>query len=150
MMQDKEKEGLRRRIHFLEKHNQWFERCESAWCNPDPSNNPALGIGPFGIVQDFRQEAETVSSYVNTTICGGALASGNYATEAEDIVERYRLDYKTFSEPSETWEWDRQRHIQICQSAKKLIEELSAAESQITLLQAELDRYKLMAEVLGL
>lgn len=38
-----EREGLRWRIHFLEHHNQWFERCESAWCNPSADNHPAVG-----------------------------------------------------------------------------------------------------------
>lgn len=33
---------LRRRVHFAERHNQHFERCESAWCNPSPYENPAL------------------------------------------------------------------------------------------------------------
>jgi hypothetical protein len=32
---------LRRRIHFVEKHNQYFQRCESAWCNPSADNDPA-------------------------------------------------------------------------------------------------------------
>lgn len=32
---------LRRRIHFVEKHNQIFERCESAWCHPSSDNDPA-------------------------------------------------------------------------------------------------------------
>jgi hypothetical protein len=32
---------LRKRIHFLEKHNQFFERCESGWCNPSNSSDPA-------------------------------------------------------------------------------------------------------------
>lgn len=32
---------LRRRIHLIERHNQHFERCESAWCQPDPTNDPA-------------------------------------------------------------------------------------------------------------
>jgi hypothetical protein len=32
---------LRRRVHFIEGHNQQFERCESAWCHPDPTNDPA-------------------------------------------------------------------------------------------------------------
>lgn len=34
--------GLRKRIHFLEGHNQFFERCESAWCHPSSDNFPAL------------------------------------------------------------------------------------------------------------
>jgi hypothetical protein len=33
-------DGLRRRIHQLEKHNQHFERCESSWCNPSPGEPP--------------------------------------------------------------------------------------------------------------
>lgn len=32
---------LRRRIHMAEKHNQMFERCESAWCRPSADNDPA-------------------------------------------------------------------------------------------------------------
>ena len=45
--------GLRRRVHMLEAHNQHFERCESAWCNPGPDNDPASELGkpdkwPFG------------------------------------------------------------------------------------------------------
>ena len=32
---------LRRRIHLAEKHNQHFERCESAWCHPSADNDPA-------------------------------------------------------------------------------------------------------------
>jgi hypothetical protein len=35
---------LRRRIHQIERHNQFFERCESAWCNPVAGNDPAAGI----------------------------------------------------------------------------------------------------------
>lgn len=38
-----ENDGLRRRIHIIEHHNQWFERCESGWCNPSADCNPALG-----------------------------------------------------------------------------------------------------------
>src|SRR5262249_20693906 len=34
-------EALRRRIHQREGQNQWFERCESAWCHPSPDNDPA-------------------------------------------------------------------------------------------------------------
>jgi uncharacterized protein (DUF3084 family) len=37
--------GMRRRIHNIEQHNQWQERCESAWCNPDEKSNPALETG---------------------------------------------------------------------------------------------------------
>lgn len=37
-----ENAGLRRKIHQLEQHNQWFERCESAWCNTAGDSNPAL------------------------------------------------------------------------------------------------------------
>jgi hypothetical protein len=33
---------LRRRIHFLEGHNQSFFRCESGWCNPGEDADPAL------------------------------------------------------------------------------------------------------------
>jgi len=44
-----EMKGLRKRIHQLEGHNQWFERCESGWCNPSPSCNPALGIYGKGL-----------------------------------------------------------------------------------------------------
>lgn len=36
--------GLRKLIHHLERHNQWFERCESGWCNPSDDWNPANGI----------------------------------------------------------------------------------------------------------
>lgn len=36
--------GLRKRIHFLERHNQYFERCESAWCHPTEKDNPAIGV----------------------------------------------------------------------------------------------------------
>ena len=47
--------GLRRRIHMLECHNQHFERCESAWCNPADDANPALEMGrpevwPYGLL----------------------------------------------------------------------------------------------------
>lgn len=38
---DKQNSELRRRIHLAEKHNQHFERCESAWCNPSADNDPA-------------------------------------------------------------------------------------------------------------
>lgn len=43
-LRDLEILGLRRRIHMLEGHNQWFERCESAWCNPSVGqfNSPAI------------------------------------------------------------------------------------------------------------
>jgi hypothetical protein len=36
--------GLRFRIHNLERHNQYFFRCESAWCHPADKQfqNPAL------------------------------------------------------------------------------------------------------------
>lgn len=32
--------NLRKKIHLTERHNQWFERCESAWCNPSADNDP--------------------------------------------------------------------------------------------------------------
>jgi hypothetical protein len=32
---------LRRRIHSIEKHNQVFDRCESAWCHPSSDNDPS-------------------------------------------------------------------------------------------------------------
>lgn len=38
----RESAGLRRRVHYIEGHNQYFERCESAWCNPASDSNPAL------------------------------------------------------------------------------------------------------------
>ena len=34
--------GLKRRVHFLERHNQKFDRCESGWCNPTPDCDPAM------------------------------------------------------------------------------------------------------------
>lgn len=33
--------ALRRRIHYVEGHNQYFFRCESGWCNPDEKCDPA-------------------------------------------------------------------------------------------------------------
>jgi hypothetical protein len=33
--------GLRRRLHQSERHNQYFFRCESAWCHPSVDNDPA-------------------------------------------------------------------------------------------------------------
>lgn len=38
---------LRRRIHFAERHNQMFERCESAWCQPGPDDDPAREAASF-------------------------------------------------------------------------------------------------------
>jgi hypothetical protein len=38
---NRQQSELRRRIHFAEKHNQHFERCESAWCHPSADNDPA-------------------------------------------------------------------------------------------------------------
>jgi len=37
-----ENTGLRKRIHDIEGHNQYFFRCESAWCHPSEGTNPAL------------------------------------------------------------------------------------------------------------
>ena len=37
--------GLRKRVHLIEGHNQWFERCESAWCNPGSDSDPATETG---------------------------------------------------------------------------------------------------------
>ena len=36
--------GLRKYVHHKEKHNQYFFRCESGWCNPstDQFGNPAM------------------------------------------------------------------------------------------------------------
>ena len=45
---DDELEGLRKRIHFLEQHNQYFFRCESSWCHPTETDNPALVFGIEG------------------------------------------------------------------------------------------------------
>lgn len=39
--------NLRKRIHNSEQHNQYFERCESAWCNPSQDNDPAAD-NPLG------------------------------------------------------------------------------------------------------
>jgi hypothetical protein len=36
--------NLRRRIHNIEQHNQYFFRCESAWCNPSDDNDPSKRI----------------------------------------------------------------------------------------------------------
>ena len=36
--------GLRRRLHFVERHIKDFEKCESLWCNPEPGNNPAMSF----------------------------------------------------------------------------------------------------------
>ena len=54
-----EMQGLRQRIHFLERHNQWFERCESAWCHPSKDNNPAIGFtaGLGYLEEDARARA---------------------------------------------------------------------------------------------
>jgi hypothetical protein len=51
--------ALRRKIHIVEGHNQWFERCESAFCHPDERafGNPALTAFKEAIV--FRTEAES-------------------------------------------------------------------------------------------
>lgn len=57
---------LRKRIHALELHNQWFERCESAWCNPSPDNDPSFL--PHGdrakmpeVIRDRKRMAEAAS-----------------------------------------------------------------------------------------
>jgi hypothetical protein len=36
--------GLRRRVHFIERHIEEFEKCESLWCNPVLGNNPAISF----------------------------------------------------------------------------------------------------------
>lgn len=66
----KEMIALRKRIHVLEGHNQYFERCESAWCNPTEKDNPALGT-LNGLVFDekarsMRQDLQDILSNVNT------------------------------------------------------------------------------------
>lgn len=58
----KELEGrdkiLRLRIHAAERHNQFFERCESPWCNPTAQSDPASQ--PHGdrhaVLAGFRRE----------------------------------------------------------------------------------------------
>ena len=50
---DRETQGLRMRIHCLERHNQHFFRCESAWCHPSKDNNPAM---EFGLNPDIAQK----------------------------------------------------------------------------------------------
>ena len=52
--------NLRKRIHMLEKHNQWFERCESAWCNPSNDNDPAAG--DVGLAWKPPAEARTLGA----------------------------------------------------------------------------------------
>lgn len=51
--------------------------------------------------------------------------------ESKAVPERYSLDHRTLSEPpipSDTWDWDKKRHIAMGQFAKKLIEELGIQE----------------------
>lgn len=36
---------LRKKIHFTERHNRIFARCESAWCHPSRDCDPACGEG---------------------------------------------------------------------------------------------------------
>jgi hypothetical protein len=43
--------SLRYRLHRVETHNQWFERCESAWCNPSFDKDPALVYTPENSVE---------------------------------------------------------------------------------------------------
>lgn len=48
--------GLRFRIHNLEGHNQYFFRCESAWCHPADKEfeNPALATFKQAIAQSAQ------------------------------------------------------------------------------------------------
>jgi hypothetical protein len=56
-----ERDGLRQRVHFLEGHNQIFERCESGWCHPhhsefDLATYPALTFKCHG--KNYRDELQ--------------------------------------------------------------------------------------------
>lgn len=53
-----ENAGLRKRIHHLEQHNQYFFRCESAWCNPDAAYNPALEMVKGAVERAEKAEVE--------------------------------------------------------------------------------------------
>lgn len=66
---------LRKRIHFLERHNQIFERCESAWCHPNSNNDPAKeGIGMYldmdWIVSTLQKDYPTFGSGETLSIAG--------------------------------------------------------------------------------
>lgn len=49
--------NLRLRIHNLERHNQYFERCESSWCNPssDPVEFSKLPQGDRAKVERIAE-----------------------------------------------------------------------------------------------
>jgi hypothetical protein len=53
--------GLRKRIHHNEQHNQYFFRCESAWCNPDESNNPALEMVKGAVERAEKAESQVAA-----------------------------------------------------------------------------------------
>lgn len=55
---------LRRRIHQIEEHNQFFERCESGWCNPDAAADPASrGVGAaWKTPAEYDQQIATLTA----------------------------------------------------------------------------------------
>lgn len=50
-----------RKVHILERHNQFFERCESGWCHPGRKEDPALWNAK-DLCELNRQKTERISS----------------------------------------------------------------------------------------
>lgn len=63
-------------------------------------------------------------------------------TDSEKVIpKRYDLAYYDVSTepiPSRTWAWDTERFSQMCSFAKRLIEELGAAEASLAMLEGAL------------
>lgn len=80
---------LRKRIHCAESHNQYFERCESRWCNPAPP----LACGGYEI-HDPADEAHGDKFYV------AVRAEADRLTTA-GLIERDDLKALTVSQQGE-------------------------------------------------
>lgn len=79
--------ALRMRIHFAEKHNQHFERCESAWCNPSPDEDPAKECIDALLAQAWREALEDLKSEVLSIASNAGIYDGECPQSALDAIE---------------------------------------------------------------
>ncbi len=94
--------GLRKKVHAIDRHNQLFPRCESAWCHPefrpltvagDPQPDPALEFALDTAIMD-----QCIATDWEQTIATIQRLTAELATERETSRDQLRAIYDTVEE----------------------------------------------------
>lgn len=92
--------ALRMRIHFAEKHNQHFERCESAWCNPSPDEDPAKECIDALLAQAWREALEAAAAKAKSL---GKLGLIGFVGLTEGELRQMAREVKLAKNKAQVW-----------------------------------------------